>query len=207
MKLVTIPIKVYNPSQDEPNFDGAIPKLDVGVRGISGIHGDKRGESWADEQCALEDAIDSHIKEFVDALAPFAEFLREQGVENPWHKAVSAALTRRNQMPDHSASRVAGARIMSDLTPRYRALANAAKACGATVENHTYSPYVMNVVFDDGLDSAVLIREDGWYAAMWSDGYHCAEEDEKSMLCAESAIDRAIEIAKLQREEVRDNES
>ncbi len=193
-------VNVYNGENNPPRKE-QIPIID-GYRERPSI-GFRRTESgevyewYGDAAFALEQDIDQLIMDFTEALYPYIEFLREQGHDTPARSAINAALTRRNGM-SVDPSRVEGANQMSRQVPRYRALANAAKAEDAHIQVHTYTELVVNVIYDEGCDSCVHLNDDGTYTPGWSDGYHVNEESDLR-LDATQAMIRAIEIAKEQR--------
>lgn len=197
MNLKSKKVIVYEPDENKPHREELIPVLDGGVRGSCSTRFDSRGKAYGDAQFAFEREIDAHIRDFMVALMPYVEWLKEIGDGNYTEHAINAALTRRNSMLIEEASRVEGAKRMSKLVPRYRALADAAKAHGAEVEVHTYSEFVVNIIHDRSIDSCVHIRPGG-YDPGWSDGYHVNESG--LSLDPNQAVIEALKIAKETRE-------
>lgn len=187
---------VYIKENDEVEVQH-IPIID-GERGIPSISwgNTKEGEMvecFGSAQFALEQEIDDHIKEFMLALMPYVEWLKEEGFTDYVERAINAALSQRNSR-SHS-SRVQGAKIMSDLVPHYRTVAKAAKNKGYKARVHAYSPYVVILSNEADLFCCIEIEpSDSTYDAGWTDGYHVSCIDDCTT-DIDTAIERAIRIA------------
>lgn len=177
---------------------GYIPVID-GERGIpSTTWGtDKDGntvECFGSTQYALEQEIDNHLREFMQAIMPFAEWLKEEGYTDYIEGAISAALTRRNS---GKTTRIQGAQIMSDLVPHYRALSKAANDRGFDLRVHSYSPYIVILSNEEGDECCVNISFNGStcvFDAGCVDGYYTSSQGDYTP-DVNAVIERAIRIA------------
>lgn len=177
---------------------GYIPVID-GERGRPSItwDEDKDGntiECFGSTQYALEQEIDNHLREFMLAIMPFAEWLKEEGYTDYIEGAINAALTRRNS---GKTTRIQGAQIMSDLVPHYRALSKAANDRGFDLKVHSYSPYTVILSNEEGDECCIEIKIDGStcvFDAGCTDGYHTSCQGNYTTDINE-VIERAINIA------------
>lgn len=194
---------IYDWSNAPPTIE-EIPVID-GVRELipsAGYweHDGQKHLVYGCTQYALEQDIDNHILGFMKELMPYIEWLKEQGHQDYIERAYNTALTRRNSC---GRSRITGAKIMGDMTRRYREISEALRSLPAqsngrklSIEVHTYDWSVLLLLANGVSYSCIIIHDDGTYSAGSANGLHW-EEDEGMSRTKDAClvVNRAVEIA------------